>query len=62
MEQVVEVNTARVATLAESILDHLETLQEDYSELEMVYAVVTIYEGMAATIQERIDAAEKDSE
>ena len=62
MEQVVEVNSARVSTLAESILDHLETLQEDYSELEMVYAVVTIYEGMAATIQERIDAAEKDSE
>jgi len=62
MEQVVEVNTARVATLAESILDHLETLQEDYSELEMVYAVVTIYEGMVATIQERIDAAGKDSE
>lgn len=62
MEQVVEVNTARVATLAESILDHLETLQEDYSELEMVYAVITIYEGIAATIQERINAAEKDSD
>ena len=62
MEQVVEVNTTRVATLAESILDHLESLREDYSELEMVYAVITIYEGIAATIQERINAAEKDSD
>ena len=51
-EEIVEINREAVKELAEGILDYLETQQDKYSAMEMVYALITIYESMVLTMQD----------
>lgn len=51
-EEIVEINREAVKELAEGVLDYLETQQDKYSAMEMVYAIITIYKGMVLTMQD----------
>lgn len=51
-EEIVEINREAVKELAEGILDYLETQQDKYSAMEMVYAIITIYKSMVLTVQD----------
>lgn len=61
-ESNVETSLENVEEIAESILDHLESIQNKYTELEMIYAIATIYgslisalEGRAANVEQSDD-------
>jgi len=51
-EEIVEINREAVKELAEGILDYLETQQDKYNAMEMVYALIAIYESMVLTVQD----------
>ena len=61
-ESNVETSLENVEEIAESILDHLESIQNKYTELEMIYAIATIYGSLISALEDRAANVEQSDD
>lgn len=51
-----------VREIGESILDHLESIQDKYTELEMICAITTIYNSVISALGDRVENMEQSND
>ena len=49
----VETSIENVKEIAEGVLGYLESIQDKYTELEMIYAITTIYNSVISALEDR---------
>lgn len=52
-ESNVETNLENVREIAEGVLDYLESIQDKYTELEMICAITAIYNSVISALEDR---------
>lgn len=52
-ESDVETSIENVKEIAEGVLGYLESIQDKYTELEMIYAITTIYNSVISALEDR---------
>lgn len=58
-ESSVEVNLENAEEIAEGILDYLESIQDKYTELEVICAITTIYSRLVSVLEDRATNVEQ---
>ena len=58
----IEISLKNVKEIGESILDHLESIQDKYTELEMICAITTIYNSVISALGDRVDSVEQSDD
>ena len=58
----IEISLKNVEEIGESILDHLESIQDKYTELEMICAIVRIYNSVISALGDRVDSVEQSDD
>ena len=58
----IEISLKNVKEIGESILDHLESIQDKYTELEMICAIVRIYNSVISALGDRVDSVEQSDD
>ena len=61
-ESNVETSFENVEEIAEGILDYLESIQDKYTELDMIYAIATIYGSLISALEDRVDSVEQSDD
>lgn len=61
-ESSVEVNLENVKEIAEGILDYLESIQDKYTELEVICAITTIYNSVISALEDRAANEEQSND
>ena len=61
-ESNVETNLENVEEIGESILDHLESIQDKYTELEMIFAIIAIYKSVISALEDRAANVEQSDD
>ena len=58
-ESNVEINLENVEEIAEGVIGYLESIQDKYTELEMIFAITTIYNSVISALEDRGDSVEQ---
>lgn len=58
----VEISLENVKEIGESILDHLESIQNKYTELEMICAITAVYNSVISALEDRVDSVEQSDD
>ena len=58
----IEISIKNVKEIGESILDHLESIQNKYTELEMICAITTVYNSVISALGDRVDSVEQSDD
>ena len=58
----IEISLKNVKEIAESILDRLESIQDKYTELEMIFAITTIYKSVISALEDRAVSVEQSDD
>ena len=58
----IEISLKNVKEIGESILDHLESIQDKYTELEMICAITAVYNSVILALGDRMDSVEQSDD
>ena len=61
-ESNVEISVENVKEIAEGVIGYLESIQDKYTELEMVCAITTIYNSVIFALEDRVDSVEQSDD
>ena len=58
----VETNLENVKEISEGILNYLESIQDKYTELEMVCAIASVYNSVISVLKDRVANVEQSND